>query len=756
MTSTSARICANSLVPYHEHDEAIIRLLAMPVTDQMVHYFACKLTVAVGTPEPHHLPTPPVTPIRGRFALNSAPCSPEWEFPPLEVFLKDLASRSRIHTASVLGSLIYLKRITENLQSGTIKHGPETPYRLAVALFTVASKYSHDISPSTVHWAAYTAAALGISSLAESISRRCSNNTKVCKEKTGRKVDDVQLAESNSLGYLFGPDATAALERDILFLLNFNMGFNEEDLRGCLNGLSSHERAEGPLEQLRLGQGRPEPRPREKCSLFAKLTPAVMDGIDYGDGVVESSREILTIRPLITPGSQATTSLASPPCTPVRGILKQDYVIERSFPTTNDSKLKRRVKPSLEVDLSPQRAWIESNFLGPQSHTPYPQLNINMDTNYLSRLMDRAKHKNVIVPIGVPSAPPSTPTAGVKSLPFIYGGNVSSPVSPPAAMDDLIVAPDKDSPWTHGQVGEILRKTMAHQARQLASLTKKENQDITVLNTPSLVAVFGSGLLYKQDPDRSSIEPARMAKLTVSDLRWYYALKRPIPVEMLDGELSGELKGELLRLGIPIPEASHGGTTIDTATRRSHPVALALTLSPSAHVHPVLKATLDKRIYCHVRGRHYKAVIDSGPANLLNTPWDKKLQAELEAKGLGECEHQFKTTAPLRLVKKDTISRQVKHLDEHLSREGNKAVRQVDGSMVDRTVAELPDSKLGYTSVPSGHLNADRTAELQGLDAGFGFVPAPRGDSDRGPENIGWFSRLLGGSHRKHNNLIKD
>ncbi|KAG8761502.1 hypothetical protein FRC11_013796 [Ceratobasidium sp. 423] len=725
----------------------------MPVTDQMIHYIACKLAAAVGAPGYHHLPTPPVTPIRGKFAPNSAPCAPEWEFPPLEVFLKDLVSCSHVHTASALGSMIYLKRITKGLQSGTINHGPETPYRLAVALFTVASKYSHDVSPSIAHWAAYTATALGIPSLAESISRQCSSNSKASKEKFRRKTNDPQPVEPTSLGYLFGPDATAALERDILFLLDFNMRFDEDDLRDCLNALSSHERAEGPLEQLRLGQGRPKLKSGKKYSSTTKAKSSLRGTTALKSEPAADLRKAPTTPHLAAPGLQSLMSLASPPCTPVCGTLKRDYVMKRSFPVVEDSKFDQRAKPSLEVDAGPQSPRINLHFPNTWSNTQYPQLNSNLDVNYLSRLVDGSKLKSPFAPIGVPPAPPSTPTAGIESLPFIYGGGVFSPALQPPILDNLIVAPDRNSPWSRGQVGEILRKTMAHQARQIAALSGKEPRDITVLNTPPPIPVFGSGALYKENPDRSSVEPARMAKLTVPDLRWYYALKRPIPPEMLDGELLDEVKDELTRLGIPVPNQDYDGMPVDTTERRSHPVAIPLASPPTRHVHPVLRATLDKQIYRHVRGRHYQAIVNSGPADFLSTRWDKKLQAELEAKGLSECEQQFKTTAPLRLVKKDASTRRIKRLDGDSLLEGSRLVHQGEESIAGRSAANLPDSKLDRNLTYRGHHYIDRAARL---DAGINFVPAPEAVSSEQSQNAGWLSRLLGGSHRRHSDSIKN
>ncbi|CAE6479532.1 unnamed protein product [Rhizoctonia solani] len=743
MASISARVCAYSLVSFDEHDEAIFRLLAMPVTDQMIHYIACRLSAAVGTTGHHHLPTPPVTPIRGKFALNSAPCAPEWDFPPLETFLRDLVSCSRIHTASALGSMIYLKRITKGLQSGTIKHGPETPYRLAVALFTVASKYSHDIAPSTAHWAVYTAAALGIPSLAQSISRRCSSNSEISDEAR-RKLPDSRPFEPASLGYLFGPDATAALERDVLFLLDFNMRIDEEDLRHCLNALSSHERAEGPLEQLRLGQGRPELELGERCLPTENSAMRAVQTTSASG----CPKKVPVTSHTIVPELQSVL-LLSPPHTPTRGTLKRDYVMKRSFPAATNSKLNQRARPSLEVDIGPQCSRINSHFPSLCDYAQYPQLNPNMDVSYLSKLINGPSLKSLLAPIGVPSVPPPTPAAGIESLPFIYGGSVFTPALQQPALGNLIVAPDKDSPWSHGQVGEILRKTIAHQARQLAVLSEKEARDITVLNTPPPIPVFGSGTLYRENPSRSSVELARMAKLTVSDLRWYCALRRPVPPEMLDGELISEVKDELVKLGIPTPNRGQDGMHIDTTVRRGRPVVHAS--SPSSHIHPVLRAALDKRIYCHSRDRHYKAVVDSGPSGFLSTRWDKKLQAELEAKGLGECEEQFKTTAPLRLVKKkDNDTLETRHF-EHPLQEENSAFGRGKESTMDESAQKHPDLlKFNSSSTSRRHHTVDRAARTQRLDAGVIFVPPPEVASNEQSQNVGWFSRLLGVSHGGH------
>ena len=127
-------ICSSSLLPFSAHDEDILRLLALPVTNSMVRHVSVKLLATVGVPgQQHLLPTPPVTPVRGKFAPSNVICGPEWDFPPLEEFLTKLVLNSDIHTSSVLCSMIYLKRILRSLEfdgESKLVH----PIRLVVTL----------------------------------------------------------------------------------------------------------------------------------------------------------------------------------------------------------------------------------------------------------------------------------------------------------------------------------------------------------------------------------------------------------------------------------------------------------------------------------------------------------------------------------------------------------------------------------------------------------------------------------------------
>ncbi|KAG8731238.1 hypothetical protein FRC12_019818, partial [Ceratobasidium sp. 428] len=482
---SSNQICKNSLLPLSAHDEDVLRILAMPVTDQMLQHVALKLTAAVCTPGYQHLPTPPVTPVRGKFAPNNVACAPEWDFPPLEKFLANLVLLSGVHTASVLCSMIYLKRITRALQSNAIKHGPETPYRLAAALFIVASKYNHDSSPSTAHWTVFVAGALGHGESACMDMIRYYEARRLAKKdrKKGRLFEeDLESDFSDkylptkpaSLEYLFGAESTAALERDLLHLLDYDLRFSEDELRDCLNALSSHPRAVGPIEELPMGCGRPN---RE---------------------FVRHNRETYTMamrRTVSTHKANMGSASTHNPLTP------------SSSPRTPLGMFKSK---SGKAKLTPEMKEGSVRYPNPWSCAPYPQLNSDMDLNYLSKLITGPKLRNPFPPLGVPAAPPSTPVAGIDSLPFVYGGKTqpSTPVPSKPTLSGLIVPPNQDSPWAYGQVGEILRKMMERQAKQLAAAAANSPpRGPKLLDTPPPTSAFGSGALYLQDPKRSSLEP---------------------------------------------------------------------------------------------------------------------------------------------------------------------------------------------------------------------------------------------------------
>jgi hypothetical protein len=124
MVYVNPRVCPASLLAYTEHDGALLRLLAMPVTDQIVYYVAGRIRSALLVCE-YEQPARYMSDIHRNSAPGCAPYRPKWELPPLEDFLAALVYWSDLPTAAALGSMIYLGRISNDLSSDKISTCPE-------------------------------------------------------------------------------------------------------------------------------------------------------------------------------------------------------------------------------------------------------------------------------------------------------------------------------------------------------------------------------------------------------------------------------------------------------------------------------------------------------------------------------------------------------------------------------------------------------------------------------------------------------
>ena len=116
----------------------------------------------------------------------------------------------------------------------------------------VADKYNLDVPISNRIWTKCVAAALGIE---DTYASGCPTLPEGQNGSRTSASDECSATGHTPAGYIFGPESITALERDVLYLLDYNLGFTEDELRDCLNPLSSHERAEGPVEQLRMAKG---------------------------------------------------------------------------------------------------------------------------------------------------------------------------------------------------------------------------------------------------------------------------------------------------------------------------------------------------------------------------------------------------------------------------------------------------------------------------------------------------------------------
>lgn len=133
----------------------------------------------------------PITPrminLATKVTLDTITCTANSDalLPPLQSFISHLAQRSRMNAATFLTTLVYLSRLNNRLPS-TARGMPDTAHRIFLATFLLATKYHNDTSPKNKSW--------------------------------------------STLSKCFSTIEVNLMERQLLFLLDYNLAVNEWEL----------------------------------------------------------------------------------------------------------------------------------------------------------------------------------------------------------------------------------------------------------------------------------------------------------------------------------------------------------------------------------------------------------------------------------------------------------------------------------------------------------------------------------------------
>lgn len=197
------RNCSSSLVPTNTHDVQLLRLLSLPVSHQMVAYVAAFTNALVGDNLRVRSPTDSNESIEEEYYPRKQRSQRSSNLPKLEAFIHHVCKRSALSTPTLMTSLIYLSRLRSRMPNKAAGKR---------SLLSFASRESHRFVDPALPGTAHRIFLAALIVAAKFV------NDSTLKNKVWTDT-----------AALFPLDEVNLMEKQLLFLLDFDLAFNEEE-----------------------------------------------------------------------------------------------------------------------------------------------------------------------------------------------------------------------------------------------------------------------------------------------------------------------------------------------------------------------------------------------------------------------------------------------------------------------------------------------------------------------------------------------